>query len=189
MTGNKVCYVLIAFVLAGSFYRACASAQLDFSPANFEGLVMGKVTVTTVTQRFGKPDNILKDDVRGYNWLYYHDIGRVPGKVEMHAKFKTDIVDTLVVYPTGKLSVENALKLFGPTFKLIRYDFDNCLGQGDEAPIYESPSGSLEFLVSRELGMWLLSENGMISYIWYGSKPLGSQKSQCKEQNSITTPK
>jgi hypothetical protein len=153
----------------------------EFSPWTFRGLVMGKATVNDAIRLLGQPDNVSRDLRRGYNWIYYHDLGPVPGGVEMYARLKDDVVETVVVYPTRKLSVAEALRQLGPGFELRRYRFDSCLGKATEAPIYESPDGPLQFLVSPGKGMALMVEAGFVQSIEYGSQPIGSAVSQCNK--------
>jgi hypothetical protein len=170
--------LVLGLVVASSTYSACLVAE-DFSPGNFQGLVMGKATSTDALRLFGKPDNVSRDEQRGYNWVYYHDIGPVSGRVEMYEKIENQIIETVVVYPNTKLSVADAVKQFGPSFKLVRYNFDNCLGNATEAPIYESPDGPLLFLVSPGLGITIRVEKDVVQDVEYNSKPIGATKSQC----------
>jgi hypothetical protein len=166
-------------VLTAWIYSVFLLAE-DFRPANFQGLVMGKATTADATRLFGKPDNVSRDEQRGYNWLYYQDIGPVSGKVEMYAKFGNDIIETVVVYPSTQPSVADAIKRFGPSLKLVRYNFDNCLGNADEAPINESLDGSLPFLVSPALGLSMrVNYKNFVETIEYNSKPIGATKSRC----------
>jgi hypothetical protein len=67
----------------------------------------------------------------------------VPGKVEIAADKKTQLVEYVAVDPDN-LSLEAAKELFGNGFRIVRYAFDMCLDKGGEGPIYESPNGSLE---------------------------------------------
>src|SRR5579862_3788411 len=112
------------------------SADEDFHPADFSGLKLGQAIITDVRKKLGPPKPEFRDGA-GTTWLYYVDVGPVPGKVEFIADSATGRIETVEVSPT-KLPLKEAQKLFGPKFKVIRYNFDECLRKGDAAPVYEA---------------------------------------------------
>jgi hypothetical protein len=170
---------VIALIGCGS-----AFAQSDFTPATFQGLVLGKATFSEVTQLLGIPGRTWQDDRRGYLWVYYRDIGPIAGRLEMYMNSKTMVLEDVVIFPEPLLSVADAQKRLGGNFRTIHYDFDNCLDNGGEAPLYESPDGSLEFLVSATSGIIIYadSDHEHVSYISYMSRPIGAKASRCKSK-------
>jgi hypothetical protein len=118
-----------------------AAERRQFRPATFAGFTMGKATVTAFVTRFGKPLDEVKDASNAH-WLYYRDIGPVPGEVEVIASSKTGIIEILTIYPEN-VSVASAKDQFGPTYRIVRYSFDHCLAAGDGIPLYESEAGEL----------------------------------------------
>ncbi len=92
---------------------------------------------------------------------------------------KTQLIGDVTVSPHN-LSLDDAKELFGNDHRTIRYDFDMCLDKGGEGPIYESPNGSLEFVVYPALGIAIFTDGRRARYIDYRSTPLGPKESQCK---------
>jgi hypothetical protein len=175
-------FLVFTFLATSVFVAAaCAMAEDEFKAGQFQGLALGKATIEAAIARFGEPTDTF-DDGRGGYWIYYQDIGPVPGRVEIIGDSMTRLIETVVVYPSKKLSVQDAEKRLGPDFKLIHYNFDECLGDGGEAPIYESPKGSLAFSVSSALGIALKVGHEKVDFIEYLSKPLGSKTSRCQHR-------
>jgi hypothetical protein len=73
------------------------------------------------------------------------------------------------------------VKHFGPDYILTRYDFDECLGTEESAPMYESPNGSFRSVEYRKRGIAVsITEKGKVNTISYVSRPVGTRKSRCK---------
>lgn len=158
------------------------AAAPDFRPAVFAGFTVGKVTVRDIESRFGKPAK----KVRGTSndlWLYYSDIGPVPGRLEIIASSSTDVIDTIVLYPS-KLTVSEAVRLFGRRYRIVRFDFDLCLSDGDSAPMFESPQGVAERLIYDGNGLAVERDEGLVKSIQYLSRPYGARKSKCNKQQA-----
>lgn len=174
--GLSLACVLFSCVPLGG--RPPIVVQEGFAPAKFVDLGIGKATITEVTNRFGRPTDVHRDN-SGTTWLYYRNVGPVPGKVEMQADTKSEILQLVSVFPDN-LFLEGARKLFGQNFKVIRYNFDSCLNVGGEAPLYESKDGQIEFIVYERLGIALSRDGEQIKEIDYLSKPIGTKESRCK---------
>jgi hypothetical protein len=157
---------------------ALAAAQDAFRPATFHGLTIGKAKIADVKRELGNPVE-QTDDRHGSIYMFYKDIGPVPGTVEIGADKNTQLVGYVAVYPDN-LSLDAAKELFGSGFRIMRYAFDMCLDKGGEGPIYESRNGSLEFVVYPALGIAIYPEQGRARDITYNSKPLGRKEFQCK---------
>ena len=72
----------------------------------------------------------------------YDSGGVFPGELTVVINKDTGIVLAINLNPDS-LSKADAVKYFGPDYILTRYDFDECLGNEESAPMYESPTGSL----------------------------------------------
>jgi hypothetical protein len=153
------------------------SAQVRFVPASYFGVRIGKATIADVTKRFGTATDTYQDNY-GITWLYYRDIGPVPGKVEVQADSKSKVIRIITISPE-RLSLENAKKVFGSDFKVVRYAPDTCLDFGGDGPIYESANGPLEFIEYRSIGVVLERDAGRVIRIEYRSEAPGPKESQC----------
>ncbi len=173
---------IIPLILQAYALTPAWSADKAFQLADFAGLRLGKATIADVRKKLGPPKTEFRDDA-GTTWLYYVDVGPVPGKVEFIADSATGRIETVEVSP-AKLPLKGAQKLFGPKFKVIRYSFDNCLQKGDAAPVYEAADGPLEYVVYEDLGIALYSYGTSVESIQYLSKPLGTKVSQCNHADS-----
>jgi hypothetical protein len=160
-------------------------AQDSFKPAEFAGLRVGKATVTEAKKRLGQPRDSFRGGM-GTDWLYYSDVGPVPGKVEIIADSKTGLIEGVSVYPDN-LTLKEATKLFGPNYRTVRYALDECLSSGgDGAPIYESKDGPLEYVVYSDQGIAIAPDGEQVRSIEYLSRPLGAKKSQCEDKGAQT---
>jgi hypothetical protein len=152
-------------------------AEVKFKPAEFQGLILGRTKIEAFEAKFGKARNVVRDGPA--LWLYYRNIGPVAGKVEVIASARTRIIETIVVYPTN-LSLDAALRLFGPGYREARFSFDMCLGGGGSIPVYESPQGEMEVVLYDGKGLALLwSEPVSIEYL---SEPFGAKTSKCGDK-------
>jgi hypothetical protein len=79
------------------------------------------------------------------------------------------------------LKKEDAIKHFGQDYILTRYDFDECLGNEEAAPLFESPKGAAVFIEYRQRGI-AIAVNGQsnVNEIRYVSEPIGAESSKCK---------
>ena len=132
-------------------------AQDSFKSAEFAGLRVGKATVAEARKRLGQPRDSFRGAM-GTDWLYYSDVGPIPGKVEIIADSTTGLIEGVSVYPDSQ-PLREATKLFGPNYRTVRYAFDECLSSGgDGAPIYESKDGPLEYVVYSDQGIAIATD-------------------------------
>ena len=102
--------------------------------------MMGKATIADAERLLGKPKDTFRNKGSGVTWLYYDSLGPVPGKVEMVTKPKTTVISSVAINAES-LTEKEAKAIFGPTFKVIRYASDDCLHDGEGAPLFESKDG------------------------------------------------
>ena len=92
------------------------------------------------------------------------------------------IIQRIDLYPED-LSVEQAIKYFGDDYVKTRYDFDECLSDGESAPMYESPNGEFVSIEYRGRGIAIaVNSDAKVNHINYVSKPIGALSSRCKTQ-------
>jgi hypothetical protein len=113
--------------------------------------------------------------------MYYENIGPLPGRVEIPADKKSQLV-WYVSIRRNNLSLDDAKKLLGDDYRIIRYNFDSCLGDSEASPIYEDENGSLEFIVyaSKGIVIHFQPRTNLVDEIDYESKPPGPKQSKCK---------
>lgn len=117
----------------------------------------------------------------------YDSGGDFPGSLNVVIDKRSDVVLRIDLYPE-KLSKDDAVKHFGQDYIVTRYDFDECLGNEESGPLYESPNGSLLEVEYRERGI-AISVNGVgeVNNISYVSKPIGTPESRCKPSKKQKT--
>lgn len=163
----------------------------EWRAATYLGLTIGKSHRTNVVRVFGEPKRVDRppgqalDDRELEIWYVYDNRGELPGELTVVMDERTDIVLRIDLAPAN-LSKEDAVKHFGPDFILTRYAFDDCLGNEESAPLYESAEGSLLIIEYRHRGIGVLvTESGKVQTISYVSKPMGAPKSKCKPQPPV----
>lgn len=171
-------WIIIGFASLLLLSAAGGMAQVDFHPASFGGLVLGRAKIADAYRRFGETSDVTHDN-SGTVSLRYKNIGPVPGIVDIFGDAKTNVIEMVELYPE-KLSLQDAKKLFGPDYTLMRFDWDMCLNNGGDIPIYESLTGPLKYVVYPRLGIAMLADENPITIIMYLTKPLGSKQSRCK---------
>lgn len=130
----------------------------------------------------GAPGDQPKDDPNPEIWNEYETGGDFPGKLTVVVDKRGGIIQRIDLYPQ-ELSEEQAIKHFGEGYVTTRYDFDECLSDGESAPMYESPNGQLVTIEYRSRGIAIaLNYQGKVNHINYVSKPIGALSSKCKTQ-------
>ena len=155
-------------------------AEKPFSSSEwpmYRGVVVGKASEKDVIRHLGKPsriDSYVQERESAYVYL------RASGAEEhiVWIDWKTRTVREINVFPEN-LDLKKAIHFYGDGFRKVRYDFDDCLDVGGEAPLFESPNGGVEFLEYRKRGIFLFIEGTRVQEVRYARKPPGASKSQC----------
>jgi hypothetical protein len=146
---------------------------------------MGKSTRADMLRLLGKPEGSspYNEGKDGSGLLYeYKANGDVPGVIVVAVDNRTDLILNVNLEPQG-WSKEQAIKHFGDDYLVTRYDFDDCLGDGESAPLYESPNGSIARIEYRERGIAIaVNDQNNVDYIMYVSEPVGAPSSRCKKK-------
>jgi hypothetical protein len=142
---------------------------------------MGKSTRSDALGVFGKPkrSESLGDGANREVWYHYEGGGDVPGELVVVVDKAGGVVLRVLLHPKN-LTKEEAVKQFGNDYRVTRYNFDDCLGDGESGPLYESPDGSVVKTEYRERGIVITSNyQGGVDTIEYVAKPIGSTSSRC----------
>jgi len=124
-----------------------------WSPAVYRGLVMGKSTKQELVQKLGQLQSTGREEDMGVPILSYETKSPLPGTLVVYVR--RGIVQNIELNLKNAIPIGEAKKLFGADFRIVHYSFDDCLGDGGTAPIYEDPNGAMEELVSPSHGLVL----------------------------------
>lgn len=155
-------------------------------PALVQGLRVGEATREEVLARLGEPDRIesYSAEQTGGNpieWLIYEKPieSRFPGYAIVWIDGQTGRLTEVTITPQ-KLSRDRLLEELGTAFQMTRYSFCTDLDDGEAAPIYEDPSGSLEYMEFRDLGISVLFDwRGDVQQLRFLSVSFGITREEC----------
>lgn len=154
------------------------------------GLTIGKSNRLDVLRILGEPKQLERPpdqtvtEEKPEVWYVYESTGKFAGDLIVVIEERTNLVLRIDLNP-HKLTKEDAVKYFGSDFILTRYAFDDCLGNEESAPLFESASGPVLEIEYPQRGIALsLTEDGMVDTISYVSKPIGTPKSRCKSSTA-----
>ncbi|HEU4715052.1 MAG TPA: hypothetical protein VFS76_26120 [Pyrinomonadaceae bacterium] len=157
----------------------------EWRAGTYLGLAIGKSYRTDVVRLLGEPKRVdrptgqTQEDENLEIWYVYDSRNPFRGDLTVVIDERTDVVLGINLNPHN-LTKSEAVKHFGPDFILTRYAFDDCLGNEESAPLYESPSGPVLEVEYRHRGIALsVTHDGKINTISYVSKPVGMPKSKC----------
>jgi hypothetical protein len=159
--------------------------QREWRAGTYLDLTAGKSTRADVLRVLGEPKRLdtppdqTPREPNAEVWYVYDNRGELAGEMTVVIDKRTDAVLGINLNPDS-LSKEEAVKHFGPDYILTRYNFDDCLGNEESAPLYESANGPLLEVEYRHRGIAIsVNEDGKVNTISYVSKPIGTRKSRC----------
>jgi hypothetical protein len=148
-------------------------------------LTAGKSTKADAVRVLGEPKRVdippdqTPNDRHPEVWYVYDNGGEFPGELTVVIDKRSNVIMTIELNPES-LSKQEAVKHFGPDYVLTRYDFDECFGNEESAPVYESANGGLLEIEYRNRGIALsVTEDGRVNSVSYMSKPIGTRESRC----------
>lgn len=161
-------------------------AGREWHAATYRGLTVGKSTSADMLRVFGKPHwsgppgDQAKSDPDPEVWNEYEDGGEFPGKLTVVVDKRRGVILAIDLDPRN-LSKKQAIEYFGDDYIVTRYAHDDCLGNGESAPVYESPDGPITDIEYRERGIALdIGYGDRVNTISYVKGPIGAESSKCK---------
>jgi hypothetical protein len=154
------------------------SAVQQSKLSDYKGIVPGRSLERDVTRILGQPDRVDRYDSHQAKEFVY--LGKDNYIEEIRVGLRENVVNDIYIL-TKNLTIPEAIKRFGSDFRTVRYSFDDCLSDGDSAPLFEDPSGTLEFIEYRSRGLYLLIAEAprRVKDIRYTREPPGSPRSRC----------
>jgi hypothetical protein len=160
--------------------------------ASFRGLMIGKSTQNDMVRILGDPERSIPPGDQPINdpdpevWNDYSNVGEAPGTVTVIVKRNSGLIVRIDLYPTN-LSKAQAIELFGTDYVPVRYAHDDCLGNGESAPIYEALDGPILNIEYRQRGISIgIGAGDVVNVISYISGPIGASYSRCRNGRSIS---
>jgi hypothetical protein len=154
-------------------------------PATYRGLIIGKSKQADMLRVLGKPrwtrepKREDQDESDQEVWSNYERVGEFPGQTSVVIRKRTGVIERIEFYP-ARLSKEQAIAHFGPSYVVTRYAFDSCLGDEDSEALFESPNGPLVSVEYRARGIAIsIGYQDLVTRIRYVDGPIGSTKSKC----------
>lgn len=158
----------------------------EWRAATYRGLTIGKSTRADMLRIFGEPQSVdapadqAEDKPNPEAWYVYESGGEFPGRMTVVIEERSGVILRIDLHPES-LSKEAVIKHFGDNYITTRYDFDQCLGNEESAPLYETPNGQFVVIEYRERGIAVgINDTGKVDIINYVSKPIGATSSKCK---------
>ncbi|HWZ98560.1 MAG TPA: hypothetical protein VN025_12445 [Candidatus Dormibacteraeota bacterium] len=159
-------------------------ARHNWQPATYRGLLVGKSSIDDVRRVLGKPKQLTRGEASRAPILIYSVVDPISGRLEVLVE--DGKLKMLMLYPKDPLTQKEVIRLFGETFQITRYSFDECLNQGGNLPVYEDPDGQIEEMEYRQLGIAISLYEGVPQEIQYLGGPLGPTRSRCAKHSKGT---
>jgi hypothetical protein len=164
----------------------------QWKAGTYRGITTGKSTATEIFQKWGKPKYIGHwdwDNPKNPKYRLYHydaqeaHIGAIMVVVEM----KTGKVEFISATP-DELPLNKATELFGEDYIKTRYKRCTC-DPDYESPIFESPDGYWLYVEYRSRGIAMRVDDGLVTSIRFGDKPIGFKSAKECEKIPECRPK
>lgn len=155
----------------------------EWQAASHRGLKVGASTRADMLSVLGAPksEEAYDEGAPTAGKLYYYAVGdEIPGEIVVAIDGNSGAIRNIELRPTD-LSKNQIIKLLGDGYRVTRYDFDDCLGDGESSPLYESPTGPVTRIEYRARGIAIaVGESDKVKFISYVSEPVGALSSKCK---------
>lgn len=172
-------------LLQSSFLSRQRRNDREWRPGTHLGLTAGTSTRVDVLRVLGEPTRLdtpsdqTPNDPNPEVWYVYDRGGEFTGVLTVILDKRKDTVLRIDLTPDA-LTKDEAVKHFGADYIFTRYAFDDCLGDEESAPVYESATGPLLKIEYRNRGIAIsVGNDGKVNTISYVSKPIGPSESRC----------
>ena len=155
-----------------------------WASASYRGLIMGKSTRADVYKVLGKPKWVGREQDTRRPMITYDVSYPVIG--ELDVDIDKGILISMGLRPKMQMHTKDVIRLFGHDYIVVHYSFDDCLGEGGTAPIYENPNGDFKHLEYRSLGLaavFTYQNDEIVEEIVYTSGPFGPTHSLCADRS------
>jgi len=175
-------------LLSLGFRPAATQQKTDYvwKPAHFRNLTVGQSTTKEVIAELGNPTYVGKEEDTGEPMWTYDVHEPFPGFLYVY--IRNGRLRGIGLGLTSPVETSEIVRVFGSNYRIIHYDFDDCLGQGGSAPVFRSPDGPLEEMEFPELGVSASLHNGKVQEISYTNRPAGPSHSRCLSKRSAPAP-
>jgi len=162
------------------------------SEGEFGGIRTGKTSIAEVQKLYGRGrlDAAVHEDPKHNLDLYYYEFKetRLTGYGSVEVDKKTGVVRVITLWGERvyALSPDDVRRFWGSDYVVVRFSPDPCSPDAEGGAIYEDPNGPLVFYDYRSQGVAvaLNSGKGLVSYVRFGSFPLGEMKSRCVDSGT-----
>ncbi|CDM67187.1 hypothetical protein [Pyrinomonas methylaliphatogenes] len=166
---------------AAQCLASTSKEKISWKPATYRGLVVGRSKLADLLRVLGQPTEIerVSDGTYAEVWFKYRRRGDFGGDLVVVLDEQHDVIKSVVEKPEG-IGVEEVTRRLGDDCVMTRYDFDDCLGDGESSPLYESKRGPVEVIEYRDRGIAIFyNYERVVDSIEYVSGPIGTKSSRC----------
>jgi hypothetical protein len=176
---------ILSVLLIVGFRPAVTQQKMDsvWKPAHFRNLIVGQSTTKEVIAELGNPTYIGKEEDTGVPMWTYKVQEPLPGFLYVYIRHGR--LSGIGLGLASSIETSEMIRLFGKGYRIVHYDFDECLGQGGSAPVFRSPNGQLEEMEFPELGVSASLNNGKVQEISYTNHPAGPAHSRCPSKQPV----
>ena len=154
-----------------------AKHSTTWTPAIYRGIIVGQSTRGDVVKILGKPKWIGKEQDTGLPMVNYSVSRPIVGTLVIY--LHQDKVDGMVLTPDRPYTKREITHVLGANYTLVRYETDDCLGEGGASPIYESRDGPIVHLEYRDRGLAVVLKDDQVEAIAFVNKRFGPTHSRC----------
>jgi hypothetical protein len=145
--------------------------------SQFRSAIRDRWDVHRITRIFGSP-TFRYSPKKGELTLGFDKASGLINHFSFH--FIAFKLESIEVYPEA-MTLDEAVKTFGADFTTTRYRFDECLSDGEGAPIFKHPLGNLVYYEYRSSWLYIGidEERKIVNLIQYSRIPIGADHSAC----------
>jgi len=162
------------------------NANHVWKSAHYHNLTVGRSTTKEVIAQLGSPTFVGPEEDTGVPMWTYKVQKPFPGFLYVY--IRNGRLTGIGLGLASPVEMSEIVRIFGSGYRIVHYDFDDCLGEGGSAPVFRSPNGQLEDMEYPELGISASLHNGKVEEISYTDRPSGPAHSRCPSKRSAPAP-